>query len=82
MKVKIDPFFTCQTETNASSLEKHRGKYVQCLKMSAPGGKRLVNSKSGLKIQWQHDKDASPWELAEPQWIPDTQVSLFFCHGQ
>jgi len=42
--------------------------------MTTPGGKRLVNSKSGLKILCQHDKDASPWELAEPQWILDTEV--------
>jgi len=42
--------------------------------MATPGGKRLVNSKSGLKILCQHDKDASPWELAEPQWILDTEV--------
>ena len=45
--------------------------------MATPGGKRLVNSKSGLKILCQHDKDASPWELAEPQWILDTEVFFF-----
>ena len=44
--------------------------------MSAPGGKRLVNSRSGLKILCQHDKDASPWDLAEPQWTPDNEVQL------
>jgi len=42
--------------------------------MSAPGGKRLVNSRSGLKILCQHDKDASPWDLAEPQWTPDNEA--------
>ena len=46
--------------------------------MATPGGKRLVNSKSGLKILCQHDKDASPWELAEPQWILDTEVFFIF----
>ena len=44
--------------------------------MTAPGGKRLVNSKSGLKILCQHDKDASPWELAEPQWTLDAEVRM------
>ena len=46
--------------------------------MTTPGGKRLVNSKSGLKILCQHDKDASPWELAEPQWILDTEVIYYY----
>ena len=46
--------------------------------MTAPGGKRLVNSKSGLKILCQHDKDASPWELAEPSWTHDTEVRVNF----
>lgn len=45
--------------------------------MSAPGGKRLVNSKSGLKVVCQHGRDASPWELTEPQWTPDSEVSEF-----
>ena len=44
--------------------------------MQKPGGKRLVNSKSGLKILCQHDKDTSPWELAEPQWVLDTEVNI------
>ena len=45
--------------------------------MATPGGKRLVNSKSGLKILCQHDKDESPWILAEPQWALDSDVTLF-----
>jgi len=44
--------------------------------MQKPGGKRLVNSKSGLKMLCQHDKDTSPWELAEPQWVLDTEVNI------
>jgi len=42
--------------------------------MSAPGGKRLVNSKSGLKVVCQHGRDTSPWEMTEPQWTPDNEV--------
>jgi len=47
---------------------------VQKVIMSAPGGKRLVNSKSGLKILCQHGRDATPWELTEPHWTPDAEV--------
>ena len=48
--------------------------------MSAPGGKRLVNSKSGLKILCQHGRDVSPWELTEPQWTPDIEVIEIWSH--
>jgi hypothetical protein len=40
------------------------------------GGKRLVKSKSGLKIVCQHDRESAPWDMAEPQWTPDKEV----CH--
>ena len=39
------------------------------------GGKRLVKSKSGLKIVCQHDRESAPWDMAEPQWTPDKEVS-------
>lgn len=42
---------------------------------SASGGKRLVKSKSGLKIVCQHDREAAPWDLAEPHWTPDAEVT-------
>ena len=38
------------------------------------GGKRLVKSKSGLKIVCQHDRESAPWDMAEPQWTPDKEV--------
>ncbi|KAG7168885.1 Zinc finger FYVE domain-containing protein 21-like, partial [Homarus americanus] len=34
-------------------------------------GKRLVRSKSGLRIIPLNDCDRSPFELSEPEWIPD-----------
>jgi len=43
--------------------------------MQNPGGKRLANSKSGLKIVSSRSCDTSPWELAEPQWVLDSEVS-------
>ena len=44
--------------------------------MQNPGGKRLANSKSGLKIVSSRSCDTSPWELAEPQWVLDSEVNL------
>ena len=44
--------------------------------MQNPGGKRLANSKSGLKIVSSRSCDTSPWELAEPQWVLDSEVRL------
>lgn len=41
---------------------------------SLSGGKRLVKSKSGLKIVCQHDRETPPWELAEPPWVADQEV--------
>ena len=40
------------------------------------GGKRLVKSKSGLKIVCQHDRESAPWDMAEPQWTPDKEVCV------
>ena len=40
------------------------------------GGKRLVKSKSGLKIVCQHDRESAPWDMAEPHWTPDKEVCL------
>ena len=37
--------------------------------------KRLVRSKSGLKKIPLNDYERSPFELTEPEWIPDKQVS-------
>ena len=43
---------------------------------NSSGGKRLVKSKSGLKIVCQHDRESAPWDMAEPHWTPDKEV----CH--
>jgi len=42
---------------------------------NSSGGKRLVKSKSGLKIVCQHDRESAPWDMAEPQWTPDKEVT-------
>ena len=42
--------------------------------MAAPVGKRLIRSKSGLRIIPLNDSDRSPFELIEPAWIPDEEV--------
>lgn len=39
-------------------------------------GKRLVRSKSGLRIIPLKDTDRSPFELREPEWIPDKMVRI------
>ena len=36
--------------------------------------KRLVRSKSGLKIVAQHSRDVPPWNLEEPAWVKDEEV--------
>ena len=41
---------------------------------SKPAGKRLVKSKSGLKMVCQHDRESAPWDMAEPPWVPDEEV--------
>ena len=38
--------------------------------------KKLVRSKSGLKIVALDDNSKSPFLLPEPQWIPDNQVNM------
>lgn len=38
--------------------------------------RRLVKSKSGLKIVCQHDRETAPWDMAEPAWVPDNQVII------
>lgn len=40
---------------------------------SSPG-KRLLRSKSGLRIVPMSEGDRSPFELKEPEWIPDKLV--------
>ncbi|KAK4304524.1 hypothetical protein Pmani_023517 [Petrolisthes manimaculis] len=40
---------------------------------SSSPGKRLVRSKSGLRIIPISETDRSPFELREPEWIPDKQ---------
>ena len=40
----------------------------------ADAGKKLVRSKSGLRMVSVEDKDTSPFQLEEPPWIPDVQV--------
>ena len=38
--------------------------------------KRLVRSKSGLKIVSLSEDGVSPLTLEEPQWSPDSEVSI------
>lgn len=38
------------------------------------GGKKLVRSKSGLRIVAHEQSGKSPFELTEPAWIPDAEV--------
>ncbi|XP_040568390.1 zinc finger FYVE domain-containing protein 21 [Lepeophtheirus salmonis] len=42
--------------------------------MSSKGNKRLVKSKSGLKIVAHNDVGVSPWEILEPSWQDDHEV--------
>lgn len=41
----------------------------------ATSGKQLMRSKSGLRMVSVEEKDTSPFQLQEPPWIPDDQVS-------
>jgi hypothetical protein len=36
--------------------------------------KKLVRSKSGLRMVTVDDEEASPFLLLEPEWIPDNEV--------
>jgi hypothetical protein len=38
--------------------------------------KKLIKSKSGLRIVVTNDKYRSPFVLCEPQWIPDSEVRV------
>ncbi|XP_072164580.1 zinc finger FYVE domain-containing protein 21-like [Diadema setosum] len=41
--------------------------------MMATSGKKLVRSKSGLRMVSVEEKDTSPFQIQEPPWIPDEQ---------
>ena len=43
--------------------------------MAGTNAKRLVRSKSGLKKIPLNDYERSPFELREPEWVPDKEVS-------
>jgi hypothetical protein len=45
-------------------------------KMEAVCPKKLIKSKSGLRIVVTNDKYRSPFLLCEPQWIPDSEVGV------
>ena len=45
--------------------------------MLASPSKRLVRSKSGLKILAQHERGVPPWNLEEPHWVKDDEAE--FC---
>jgi hypothetical protein len=53
------------------------------LTMEATCTKKLLKSKSGLRIVATNDKYKSPFLLCEPQWVPDSEVGvkleLLFC---
>lgn len=38
--------------------------------------KKLIRSKSGLKIVTANDEDKSPFVQQEPEWIPDCEVRI------
>lgn len=40
----------------------------------ASPSKRLVRSKSGLRIVCQHERHSTPWAIEEPHWIKDEEV--------
>lgn len=46
------------------------------LTMEAACPKKLIKSKSGLRIVATNDEYKSPFFLCEPQWIPDSEVSV------
>ena len=45
--------------------------------MASTGEKKLVRSKSGLRMVTVDEKIQSPFTIAEPEWIPDGAVSSF-----
>lgn len=44
--------------------------------MEAVCSKKLIKSKSGLRIVVTNDKFRSPFLLCEPQWTPDSEVGV------
>jgi len=46
------------------------------LEMEGGCSKKLIKSKSGLRIVVTNDKYRSPFLLCEPQWIPDSEVRV------
>ncbi|GFG36709.1 hypothetical protein Cfor_09427 [Coptotermes formosanus] len=44
--------------------------------MEGSCSKKLIKSKSGLRIVVTNDKYKSPFLLCEPQWIPDSEVRI------
>ena len=68
---KLKSAYILETEENVLKKTVIKG-----IIMQNPGGKRLANSKSGLKIVSSRSCDTSPWELAEPQWVLDSEVNL------
>lgn len=43
--------------------------------------KRLVKSRSGLKIVNLDDECTSPFELTEPFWVPDNEVIYLYSNN-
>ncbi|XP_077994130.1 zinc finger FYVE domain-containing protein 21-like isoform X2 [Glandiceps talaboti] len=49
--------------------------------MAGPGDKKLLRSKSGLRMVCVNERFRSPFELEEPPWIPDNQChQCMECH--
>jgi hypothetical protein len=46
------------------------------LEMEGGCSKKLIKSKSGLRIVATNDEYSSPFLLCEPQWIPDSEVRV------
>ena len=45
--------------------------------------KRLVRSKSGLKIVAQHERGVPPWNMEEPHWVADAEATQCAqCHAK
>lgn len=43
---------------------------------TSPTGKRLVKTKSGLRMINIIDDERSPFEIDEPEWKPDSEVCM------
>ena len=44
--------------------------------VTSPTGKRLVKTKSGLRMINIIDDERSPFEIDEPEWKPDSEVCM------